>query len=64
MDDPEYATWLAREVAELDEYVLPLLGIECMSIDIPQDRELFVETVSIVFGEIGVENGTSFFDKK
>lgn len=61
MDDTEDTRRLAREVAELDEDILSFLGIEFVSIDIAQYRELLIETMGIVLGEIGVEDSASFF---
>ncbi len=64
MDDSEYRSWLAREIAELYEDIFTFLGIEGMSIDIFEYREFFVEAMSIVLHQIRVEYGTTFFDKK
>ena len=64
MDDPEYTRRLAGEIAELDEDIFSLFHIEIMTIDIAEYGEIFIESVGIVFVEIGVEDRTSFFYEK
>ena len=48
----------------MDEDVFFLLGIEIVSVDIAQYRELLIESVVVVFLQIRREDGTSFFYEK
>jgi hypothetical protein len=64
MENLEDTTWFAREIAELDEYIISFFHIEIVSIDTTEYGELFIETMSIVLGEVGVEDSSSLFDEK
>ncbi len=48
----------------MDEDVFFLLGIEIVSVDIAQYRELLIESIVVVFLQIRREDGTSFFYEK
>lgn len=63
MESPEDARRFPREISELHKDIISFLHIQVMTIDFSQYREFFVESVSIVFEEIGVEDGASFFYK-
>ena len=64
IDRPEYTRRLTREIPELYEDVFFVLRIEGFSIEVFQKGELLIESLSIVALEIGIEDESSFFDKK
>lgn len=64
MDSLDHASRLSGEIPDLDKDIFFLLGALYPSIEVLEDDEVFVESFSIVFLEIGIEDESSFFDKK
>lgn len=55
--------WLTREIPQLEEDIFFSLGIENSSIHMFENRKVFVEHLSEVLLEIGIENKFPFFDE-
>ena len=64
MDSLDHASRLSGEIPDLDKDIFFLLGALYPSIEVLEDDEVFVESFSIVFLEIGIEDESSFLDKK